>query len=330
MRGPVSVVVAAHNCAGTIDLAVRSALREPETAEVIVVDDASADDTRARARRLASEDDRVRVVPLDKNVGPGGARNCGIDAATGAFIAVLDSDDAFAAGRLSVLLAEPEWDIAADNVVFMRDHASALRLEHGRAAIPTTLPRFDTLDPVSFVRGNIPAGRRARGELGFLKPLLSKAFLDRHRLRYDETLRLGEDYDLYLRMLLAGARFRVTRRLGYLALVRGGSLSARHSTKDLTSLLAAADRHVAGTAGGPLRDAMLHLSVDVRRREAHRRFLDIKAGSGSVAALRYGVAERGRIGPLLRAIATDKLHLRRRADDPFDGADHRLLLPTDD
>ena len=327
MTATVSVVIAAHDCDATIGLSIRSALREPETAEVVVVDDASSDGTRAVVLRLADGDERVRVVPLDRNVGPGGARNRGIDAATGTFVAILDSDDAFVPGRLSVLLAEPDWDMAADNVVFLRDFVSDPKPWESGWTDVSSSPRFETIDPLAFVSGNLPAGRRARGELGFLKPLVSKAYLDRHDLRYDETLRLGEDYDLYVRMLLAGARFQVTRRPGYLALVRGGSLSARHSTKDLGDLAAAAERHVARVGPGPLRDAMLRLRANVRGREAHRRFLDVKASSGLAEAFRFGMAERGRIGPVLRAVAADKLRLRRRAEDPFDGADHRFLLP---
>ena len=68
-----SVVVASYNCAATLEAAVRSALRQSlRELEVIVVDDASTDDSVAVARRVAAADPRVRVEALDANRGPGG------------------------------------------------------------------------------------------------------------------------------------------------------------------------------------------------------------------------------------------------------------------
>ena len=319
----VSVLVAAHDCAGTIGRAIRSALAQPEASEVIVVDDASRDDTRARAEAIARGEKRVRVIGLDANGGPAAARNRALDAATGEAVAILDSDDLLAPGRLARLLAEPGWDMAADNVVFLRE-ADADGFDF--AAVGGGADGFETIDAARFARGNLRDGPRTRGELGFLKPLLSRAFLARHGLRYDEGLRLGEDYDLYMRMLLAGARFRVTTRPGYGAVVRGGSLSARHATEDLARLEAAAGRHLDAAPAGPARAAMARVRAELRARRDHRRFLDVKAQAGLGAALRYGLAERGRLGPVLRAVAADKMRLRAQGGDPFGGARHRLLL----
>ena len=58
----VSVVITAHDAAATIGDAVRSALAEPETAEVIVVDDASRDATVAAAEAAGGNDGRLRVI----------------------------------------------------------------------------------------------------------------------------------------------------------------------------------------------------------------------------------------------------------------------------
>jgi succinoglycan biosynthesis protein ExoU len=52
-------------------------------------------------------------------------------------------------------------------------------------------------------------------------------------------MRLGEDYDLYARALAAGARFRLIPYAGYVSILRGDSLSARHSLKDIANLEAA-------------------------------------------------------------------------------------------
>ena len=67
--------------------------------------------------------------------------------------------------------------------------------------------------------------------MGFLKPIIKREFLQSHALRYDETLRLGEDYALYTQALIAGARFCVVGARGYVAIQRGTSISARHTRR---------------------------------------------------------------------------------------------------
>jgi ABC-type amino acid transport substrate-binding protein len=98
----VSVVVPARNCAGTLPrtLAALAAQDYPGPVEVVVVDDCSDDDTAALAERAG-----VRVVRLDRQHGPAGARNAGI-AATGApLIAFTDADCAPAPGWLAAIVA---------------------------------------------------------------------------------------------------------------------------------------------------------------------------------------------------------------------------------
>ncbi len=95
MDGPLtSVVVAARNAADTIEVAVRSLLAQSwHNLEIIVVDDGSSDDTVARLRSLSASDDRLRVIANSRTPGAYGARNTGIEAAMGAFIAFHDADD---------------------------------------------------------------------------------------------------------------------------------------------------------------------------------------------------------------------------------------------
>lgn len=95
VNGPlVSVIVPMYDAADTIEGAVNSILRQSWTnLEVIVVDDASNDESLARAERLALHDDRVRVIQLPRNVGAYGARNQGLAAARGEFVTVHDADD---------------------------------------------------------------------------------------------------------------------------------------------------------------------------------------------------------------------------------------------
>lgn len=88
----VSVVITAFNRADTIVRAIDSVMAQTlADIEVVLVDDASTDDTVAVVERLACP--KVRLIRNPKNLGIGGAKNVGIEAARGRYIAFLDSDD---------------------------------------------------------------------------------------------------------------------------------------------------------------------------------------------------------------------------------------------
>jgi cellulose synthase/poly-beta-1,6-N-acetylglucosamine synthase-like glycosyltransferase len=92
----VSCLVAVHNEAGIIDRCIRSLAEQSYHAiEIIVVDDASTDDTRARLHELAGLYP-IRVVELDRNVGKKRALGAGILLATGDIFAFTDSDSTWA------------------------------------------------------------------------------------------------------------------------------------------------------------------------------------------------------------------------------------------
>ena len=148
---------------------------------------------------------------------------------------MLDGDDYLLPGRIAKLLAAAaDRDFVADDL--LQVHERQIGCE---APVPVLFggsfePRLLNLE--EFVRGNIRPHGVDRREFGFLKPLIRRAFIDRHRLRYDDFLRLGEDYALYARALAMGARFLVVPAAGYVSVVRPDSLSARHNRQDLERL----------------------------------------------------------------------------------------------
>ena len=304
----VSVVITACNAAATIADAVRSALAEPETAEVIVVDDASRDTTGAAAEAAAGGDGRLRVIRCAVNGGPAAARNRAFEAATGVFVAVLDADDFLLPGRFARLLAVPDWDMVADNILFVAEAASPVVLP----PLPPVTPALVDIDLAGFVRANSSARGASRQEWGFLKPVMRRDFLETHGLRYDEALRLGEDYDLYVRMLHKGARFRVSTQVGYAARWRADSLSSRHRTADLKSLHAAARAHLAlpglDTAVPPVLRAH---AAELRQRFLLRDFLDRRARVGRMGAVLSALGRPATLVPVARGILSDKLAARR-------------------
>src|SRR4051812_34536133 len=105
---PVSVVIPAYRRPGMVERAVRSVLAQTRRpAEVIVVDDASGDDTGARAAALGA-----RVITPPHNRGRGASRNTGIADATQEWVALLDCDDEWLPDHLDTL-----WNARADHLL---------------------------------------------------------------------------------------------------------------------------------------------------------------------------------------------------------------------
>lgn len=112
----VSVIIPVYNAASFVAKAVESALQQPETGEVILIEDGSSDNSLARCEKLAAENPKVRVLqhPNGENRGAGASRNLAIERARFPLIAFLDADDYFApdwlATATSLLAADPDAD----------------------------------------------------------------------------------------------------------------------------------------------------------------------------------------------------------------------------
>lgn len=105
MEFRVSVVIPVYNAGPFIRQAVESALAQPETAEVVLVEDHSSDDSLQVCQQLAREYPQVRLFrhPGGVNRGAGPSRNLGITNSTCPYIAFLDADDFYLPGRFTVV-----------------------------------------------------------------------------------------------------------------------------------------------------------------------------------------------------------------------------------
>lgn len=313
----ICVIIAAKNAADTIGLAVATALRENAVSEVVVVDDGSNDGTDAAARALDDGTGRLKIISFAQNQGPSAARNAAIDQSSAPLIAILDADDFFFPGRFAPMLEETDWDFIADNIAFVADPTAL--------AVPANFQsRARSMSLVQFVEGNISKRGKPRGETGFLKPVMRRTFLAQHGLRYDEQLRLGEDYDFYVRALAKGARYKVIEHCGYGAVVRGDSLSSRHRTEDLRRLYEAdnsilADRTLPPDARGIITTHRDH----IRARYELRAFLDVKSQSGKGAAVRHMLSRLDALPAVVTGIFFDKYDALRR-----DSGSSAASLPT--
>ena len=219
----VSVVIAAYNAAGFIARAVASACAQGASLlEVLVVDDASTDDTCAVVRRLCAVDPRVRLIARLENGGPSVTRNLGFAAAAGRWIAVLDADDAFAPGRLerlTVLADQQDADMAADNVCYFDARAERLGPPQvtGLGAEPSRIDLATFLDRARPYTGEM--------DWGLLKPMFRRDFLRQTGLHYPTTSRHGEDFLFVVDALLAGALYVLDPSPGYYYTTRESGMS---------------------------------------------------------------------------------------------------------
>ena len=105
MSCDVSVVMPLYNAKDLVKFTVDSVLNQTlENIEVLIIDDCSTDDSLAVCRELYGSDKRVRILQQPQNMGPGAARNRGINEASGKYIAFVDSDDEILPDALSKML----------------------------------------------------------------------------------------------------------------------------------------------------------------------------------------------------------------------------------
>jgi glycosyltransferase involved in cell wall biosynthesis len=307
----VSIVIPAYNAQHYIAGAVASARAQTlRDIEIIVVDDGSRDGTATAALDAAGNDPRVRVICYEMNRGAAHARNVALAVASGTWIAPLDADDAFSADRLARLvpLAEAAGaDLFADNIELDVPGIPALTaFRHGEQH-----PRHP-LSPLRFLALDSPGSEDLPA--GFMHPLMRRTFLERHGLTYPEDIHAGEDFHLYVRALLRGARLFCIRDAYYRARVRADSLSradpernAEAFARSISALRADAEalgqRRVSRALG--------------RRAEA-------LASYGEYSRLADALRER-RLGESLRRFA--RIATRRYTWQRLRGAVARRLMP---
>jgi GT2 family glycosyltransferase len=206
--------MAANNVEAYLPAAIDSVLAQTFTdLEVIVVDDGSTDATREVAERYASVEPRRVKVVSQPNAGLAGARNAALARASGDFLAILDSDDAWDAGFLAsqmvVFDSDPGVAIVTGNARYLGGPLD------GRPARPTASDQ----GPITLLEilGNEQAV--------FIMSVIRRAALDAIG-GFDARFQRNEDYDLWIRAAAAGFRFaRNPEPLGSYR-VRNDSLSA--------------------------------------------------------------------------------------------------------
>ncbi|HEU4866159.1 MAG TPA: glycosyltransferase family A protein [Actinomycetota bacterium] len=205
-----SVVIPAYNAERYLASAIRSALAQTFTGtEVIVVDDGSTDGT---AEVIDSFGDRVFAIH-QPNAGPSVARNVGMKAASGEYIAFLDSDDMWMPRRLEQMVGRLDAD---KNLGFVTSDAYLINEER-----PTSLRYYGTLvDPTPFNSEDLGYWI-VRQNFIFTGVVVRTELFDRHGTFMPNIL--AEDWDLWTRFILEGSGVGlVDSPLGYYRIRRAG------------------------------------------------------------------------------------------------------------
>lgn len=221
MNPQVSVIIPTYNSEKYIARAIESVLQQTEpNVEVIVVDDASHDATTEVVKRYCC--DRLKMLVNERNRGPSYTRNQGIKEAKGEWIALLDSDDWYAPERLEKLLQvayTEKADFVVDDLYLITDGAekpwsTRFSQNWGFGSRQPSFNKSTQLDAVDFIEL----------DLGLVKPIIKRNFLAHHDLKFNEELRYGEDFQLFLISLLNKAKFIVIPEPYYFYCSRPNSL----------------------------------------------------------------------------------------------------------
>ncbi len=185
----ISVIIPAYNQGHFLAEAIRSIQAQTyQDWETIVVDDGSTDNTAEVTRSFT--DPRIRYV-YKQNGGLSSARNEGIRHAHGEYLSLLDSDDCFLPEKLALLVsaleAQPHLGLVAGQAIPVDEHGRPVGKQ-----FDTPLPN----DPAQLLLGN---------PLHVGSVLLRRCWQEKVGF-FDETLRSYEDWDMWLRLALAGCQ----------------------------------------------------------------------------------------------------------------------------
>jgi hypothetical protein len=255
----VAVVIPAFNAGRFLDQALASVAGQTRApVAVAVADDGSSDDTAQRARRW-QDHLPVEVVRLARNVGPGPARHRAILATDACLLALLDADDLWFPDHLETMAAAYE---RARGLVTAREFAwiqgRGIDLARRRAKPP------------------IPTGPEEQLAALLQHNYVSFGFFPRTLYEQVGGFRdfpVGEDWDLWIRMLRSGARLTEASHPTALHRVRPGSLSVdpAHTVEHSIAVLTAA----AAEARWPWERAAAERGL--RQLGARKRYYEVRA-----------------------------------------------------
>jgi succinoglycan biosynthesis protein ExoO len=198
----VSVVVPVYNSSSTLDRAVKSVIDQTlRDIEILIIDDGSTDDSLSVATSLKNEDDRIRVIKLEKNGGKARAMNIALTQALGRWIALIDADDRYAPTRLQKMVEAGESQnvhLVADNQIHV-DDANGNQIR--QAFLASGQGREIRID--DFIAHSDTGGTF---DFGILKIMLRADFVHEKGITYHPDAKFSEDFYFLVDFFCLGGR----------------------------------------------------------------------------------------------------------------------------
>ena len=178
-----SIIITTHNRPHVLPRAVESARQSARDVEIVVVDDASSDETAEICQKLSN----INYVRMERNQGVAGARNIGLVASCGEYVSFLDDDDTRMPGsldqQLCLLKAEPQAGLIYGQAFYGDQEGSATDRFY-----PANCPQGDLFWQL-LSRNFIPCGTAV-----FRRSCLSRVGL------LDDSIAGLDDWDLWVRI----------------------------------------------------------------------------------------------------------------------------------
>lgn len=187
----VSVIIPTYNRGELISAALDSVINQTyKELEIIIVDDNSSDNTFNVVEKYCNLDTRINYIKNNKNLGGGGARNIGIKASSGDYIAFLDSDDIWYPEKISRQMSEfqknPLVQAVFSNYIMSQYETNEV-VANNNSAI--------SCSPSKIFTGNY---------LGTTSSMIAKKETLIKIGMFDSQLRSCQDWDIYIRLIIAG------------------------------------------------------------------------------------------------------------------------------
>ena len=224
----LSIVIATHNRAKFLPELLHSLESQlTNEIEVIIVDDASQDNTQEVLLELQGNYSSVKIIHLEENVGPGTARNTGINVSKGRFIAIQDDDDLPHPNRFSqqkkMLETYPDVDITFSSVAWINHNKEVFNIFPGIMTRHEFPQNPDEVFKLLYTKGN---------KIPNTTLMVRREVIEKHG-GYPEYPRIGEDWFLCMKWAALGKRMLVNyeplvyqlRDLNHFSLMKNANLA---------------------------------------------------------------------------------------------------------
>ena len=200
----ISIIMPVYNKEKYIKKAIESILNQTfKDWELLIIDDGSTDDSLAVCRTF--EDPRIHVISTE-NGGVSHARNIGVDKAQGEYLTFVDGDDYLAADYLEKLYIEP-YDMIIGGLT---------KVDKAGKVLASVVPELEKEQRMEQTAPCFYKEQMTTGIYGFVAgKMVKRSIVTQYQIRFDENIRLAEDYDFFLKIYAKIESIYFTKAAGY-------------------------------------------------------------------------------------------------------------------